>query len=143
MTVTMPRMGKSTWYTAILNATANRIKFNSICTDLLDAKYVEILLNPREKLLAVRKTLRAHPFSPFRIKQYCYVGFACVPTLLYGQVVTKKWTKPAFFSNDDRNMMACGRIRHNFTIILLACIACTCAHPALQQAIEQALPLFA
>lgn len=45
-------------YTAILNATANRIKFNSICTDLLDAKYVEILLNPREKLLAVRKTFR-------------------------------------------------------------------------------------
>jgi hypothetical protein len=42
--------------TATLNVTKNLMSFNSMCVSRLDAKYVEILLNPSEKLIAVRKS---------------------------------------------------------------------------------------
>ena len=45
-------------YTATLNVTRTKIAFNTTCVSRLSADYVEILLNPREKLLALRKATR-------------------------------------------------------------------------------------
>ena len=42
-------------FTATLNITRTRLAFNTACISRLDAKYVEILFNPYENLLAVRK----------------------------------------------------------------------------------------
>ena len=45
-------------HTATLNITGSRLAFNAACLSRLNADYVEILLNPQEKLLALRKTTR-------------------------------------------------------------------------------------
>ena len=45
-------------FTSTLKITRQRVTFNARCVSCLDANYVEILLNPREKLLAVRKVSR-------------------------------------------------------------------------------------
>ena len=48
-------------FTGTLNITRRRMMFNKTCISQLDAKYVEILLNPKDELLAVRKTTKKNP----------------------------------------------------------------------------------
>jgi len=43
-------------YTATMSIANTKIAFNAMCVSRLNEKYAEILLNPREKLLAVRET---------------------------------------------------------------------------------------
>jgi len=47
-------------HTATLTLTKRQVVFNAACISLLDADDVELLLNPKEKLLAIRKTVRGN-----------------------------------------------------------------------------------